>query len=33
VSPHGGLVGAFATTLDNGTNDPTYFGAVLASRE
>jgi hypothetical protein len=33
VSPLGGLVGAFATTLDNGTNDPTYFGAVLASRE
>ncbi len=33
VSPLGGLVGAFATTLDNGTNDPTYFGAVLASRD
>jgi hypothetical protein len=32
VSPQGGLVGAFATTLDNGTNDPTYHGAVLASR-
>ena len=33
VSPLGGLVGAFATLVDNGTNDPTYFGAVLAARE
>jgi hypothetical protein len=32
ISPLGGLVGAFATTLDNGTNDPTYYGASLASR-
>ena len=32
VSPLGGLVGAFATTLDNGTNDPTYHGAALSSR-
>ncbi len=32
VSPLAGLVGAFATTLDNGTNDPTYFGAALGSR-
>jgi hypothetical protein len=32
VSPLGGLVGAFATTLDNGTNDPTYHPAALASR-
>jgi hypothetical protein len=32
VSPLAGLVGAFATTLDNGTNDPTYYGASLASR-
>ena len=32
ISPLTGLVGAFATTLDNGTNDPTYHGASLASR-
>jgi hypothetical protein len=32
ISPMAGLVGAFATTLDNGTNDPTYHGASLASR-
>ena len=32
VSPLSGLVGAFATTLDNGTNDPTYYGAALGSR-
>ncbi|HEY6065618.1 MAG TPA: hypothetical protein VIY96_05650, partial [Thermoanaerobaculia bacterium] len=32
ISPLGGLVGAFATTLDNGTNDPTYFGASLGSQ-
>jgi hypothetical protein len=32
VSPLGGLIGAFATTLDNGTNDPTYYGAALGSR-
>jgi hypothetical protein len=32
ISPLAGLVGAFATTLDNGTNDPTYYGASLASR-
>jgi hypothetical protein len=32
ISPLGGLVGAFATTLDNGTNDPTYYGAALGSR-
>jgi hypothetical protein len=32
VSPQAGLVGAFATTLDNGTNDPTYYGAALVSQ-
>lgn len=32
VSPLAGLFGAFATTLDNGTNDPTYHGASLGSR-
>ena len=32
ISPKAGLVGAFATTLDNGTNDPTYHGASLGSR-
>jgi hypothetical protein len=33
VSPLAGVFGAFATTLDNGTNDPTYYGAALASRD
>ncbi len=32
VSPSGGNVAAYATTIDNGTNDPTYFQAVLAAR-
>lgn len=32
VSPFGGLIGAFATMTDNGTNDPVYFAAGLASR-
>ncbi len=32
VSPQSGLMGAFATVTDNGTNDPAYFAAVLASR-
>jgi hypothetical protein len=32
VSPFGGLVGAYATTTDNGTNDPAYFGASLAAK-
>ena len=31
VSPSGGSVAAYATTIDNGTNDPTYFQAVLAA--
>ena len=31
VSPSGGNVAAYATTIDNGTNDPTYFQAVLAA--
>jgi len=31
VSPSGGIVTAYATTIDNGTNDPTYFPAVLAA--
>ncbi len=33
VSPSGGNVAAYATTVDNGTNDPTYFQAVLAASE
>lgn len=32
VSPFGGLIGAFATMTDNGTNDPVYFAAGLASK-
>lgn len=32
VSPAGGMVGAYATMIDNGTNDPTYFPASLAAR-
>jgi hypothetical protein len=31
VSPSGGSVAAYATTIDNGTNDPTYFQAVLSA--
>lgn len=33
VSPSAGVIGAFATTTDNGTNDPVYFAAALASSE
>jgi len=32
ISPYGGLIGAFATMTDNGTNDPVYFAAGLASK-
>ncbi len=32
VSPAGGMVGAYATTIDNGTNDPTYFAANLGAK-
>jgi hypothetical protein len=32
ISPSGGLVAAYATTIDNGTNDPVYFAANLAAR-
>lgn len=32
VSPFGGIVGAYATVIDNGTNDPIYFPANLAAR-
>lgn len=32
VSPSGGMVAAYATTIDNGTNDPTYFQAQLAAQ-
>jgi hypothetical protein len=32
VSPSGGMVAAYATTIDNGTNDPTYYQAQLAAR-
>lgn len=32
ISPFGGLIGAFATMTDNGTNDPVYFAAGLTSK-
>ncbi len=32
VSPSGGLVAAYATVIDNGTNDPMYAAAGLAAR-
>jgi hypothetical protein len=32
ISPSGGLVAAYATVIDNGTNDPMYVAAGLAAR-
>jgi hypothetical protein len=32
VSPISGLIGAYATMNDNGTNDPTYLAANLAAQ-
>lgn len=32
ISPTSGVVGAYATIVDRGTNDPTYFPANLAAR-
>ena len=32
ISPSGGLVAAYATIIDNGTNDPMYVAAGLAAR-
>jgi len=32
ISPSGGLVAAYATVIDNGTNDPMYVAAELAGR-
>jgi hypothetical protein len=32
ISPSGGLVAAYATVIDNGTNDPMYVAAQLAAR-
>jgi len=32
ITPLSGLIGAFATMNDNGTNDPTYLAANLAAR-
>ncbi|MGE5717037.1 MAG: hypothetical protein ACM369_10340, partial [Acidobacteriota bacterium] len=32
ISPSGGLVAAYATVIDNGTNDPMYVAADLAAR-
>lgn len=31
VSPAGGMVGAYVTVIDDGTNDPSYFAAGLAT--
>lgn len=33
VTPLSGLIGAYATVNDNGTNDPTYLAANLAARQ
>ena len=33
VSPSGGLVAAYASVIDNGTNDPMYVAAQLAASE
>jgi hypothetical protein len=32
ISPAGGQIGAYATMIDNGTNDPTYLAAQLAGK-
>lgn len=33
LTPVTGLIGAYATVVDNGTNDPTYMPAVLAATD
>ncbi len=33
ISPTSGMIGAYATSNDNGTNDPTYLAANLAARQ
>ena len=33
VSPAGGLVGAYATSIDQGTNDAILISAALAARD
>jgi hypothetical protein len=33
ITPTSGLIGAYATVNDNGTNDPTYVAANLAARQ
>jgi len=33
ISPAGGLVAAYASVIDNGTNDPMYVAAQLAARD
>lgn len=33
VSPTSGMVGAYASMVDNGTNDPTYLAANLAAQQ
>ncbi|MCU1348583.1 MAG: hypothetical protein JWO56_1613, partial [Acidobacteria bacterium] len=33
ISPLNGMVGAFATMIDNGTNDPTYLAAQLGAKQ
>jgi hypothetical protein len=32
VRPFGGFLAGYATTIDNGTNDPVYFAATLAAQ-
>jgi hypothetical protein len=32
ISPVSGMIGAWATIIDNGTNDPTYLGAQLGAK-
>ena len=33
ISPLNGMVGAYATMIDNGTNDPTYLAAQLGAKQ
>ena len=33
ISPSGGLVAAYASVIDNGTNDPMYVAAQLAAKD
>ncbi|MGH9459463.1 MAG: hypothetical protein ACRD2J_17650 [Thermoanaerobaculia bacterium] len=33
IAPHSGLIGAFGSMVDNGTNDPTYLPAGLLAKQ